>query len=226
MDDSDLPIDKFLFVPQHERNGNPMTFNPARRFMALPAYLWLLFPPLLVAVAFVSGRPGGISEPGERTAIFQSVVLVTRDGDSLRFVPFGADQQVTPLWAVDCMITSQQEARRSLGWANGSPTLGFWWRSGRWRYSLDAMRFVADWNPEVDPVQLPQEDLKRLRPMLVEELNRRNPNEHWGDRLTSLLDLGLQRTSYLCIQNAVILLAWLSLPLAVLSMVMMFIRPR
>jgi hypothetical protein len=58
-------------------------------------------------------------------------------------------------------------------------------------------------------------------------INRLSPNEHRGDRLVQLLDNGMDRSSYLCGANAMILAAWLSLPLSFLSIVSMwFGEPR
>jgi hypothetical protein len=63
--------------------------------------------------------------------------------------------------------------------------------------------------------------------LVIEELNRRAPNERRGDRLAELLDHGIERSSFVCVQNAVILLAWLSLAMALPAFVAMFIeQPR
>jgi hypothetical protein len=75
-----------------------------------------------------------------------------------------------------------------------------------------------------EPVLLPTNDMMRLQPLVIEELNRRSPNEHRGDRLAELLDRGIERSSFACVQNAVILLAWLSLTMALLGFVAMFIE--
>ena len=73
---------------------------------------------------------------------------------------------------------------------------------------------------------MPAEDIRQLRPQVVDELNRRNPAAHSGDRLEGLLTDGLEETSYVCPQNALILLSWLSLPMALVGLGSMFIRPR
>jgi hypothetical protein len=43
-----------------------MAFCLTRRFLGLPAWTWLLLPPLLVLLAYLLGRPGDLSELGER----------------------------------------------------------------------------------------------------------------------------------------------------------------
>ncbi len=201
-----------------------MVFNSTRRFLLLPAWAWLGVPPLLVLIAYLLGRPGDLSEPGERAELFQPIILVTRDGDSFRFVPWEEQQNVTPRWALTCQTTANSKIVWSVGW--GSKTaFGFWTRSGSWRYSLEATRFDTARKSD-EPPWLAADDLKRLRPLVIEELNRRSPREHRGDRLAQLLDEGLERSSDICIQNAVILLAWLSLLIALLSIIAMFIKPR
>jgi hypothetical protein len=201
-----------------------MAFNPSRHFLGLPAWAWLLLPPPLVLVAYLLGRPGNLSEPGERAELFQPIILVARDGDSFRFVSWEEQQNVTPLWALTCSITANSATTWSIGWGRET-AFGYWKRSGRWRYGLEATRFDKARKPE-DPLSLAADDVTRLRPLIIEELNRRSPNEHRGDRLTQLLDHGIERSSYICVQNAAVLLAWLSLPIVLLSIVAMFIEPR
>jgi hypothetical protein len=200
-----------------------MVFRPLRRFLLLPACTWLLFPPLLVLVGYLLGRPGDLPEPKDRDELFRPTVVVAREGDSFRFVAWDDPQVISPLWAVNCTITSHHETTWSLG-VGDQAGFGFWKRSGKWRYALSANRFDKNWK-SAEPGLLPAEDVVRLRPLVIEELNRRFPNELRGDRLAQLLDYGIERTSFVCGQNAVILLAWLSLPIAVLGFVAMFIEP-
>ena len=201
-----------------------MAFCPSRRFLGLPAWTWLLLPPLMVLLAYLLGRPGDLSEPGERAELFQPVILIAPDGDSFRFVSWDGQQNVTPLWALTCRTTANSKIIWSLGWGN-KKALGFWKRSGSWRYNLEASRFDTARKSDELP-WLAADDLKRLRPLVIDELNRRTPNEHRGDRLAQLLDHGIDRSSDICIQNAVILLAWLSLPIGLLSFIAMFFRSR
>jgi hypothetical protein len=201
-----------------------MAFNPARRFLGLPAWMWLPVPPLLVLIAYLLGRPGDLPEPAERAELFQPVVLVTPEGDSFRFVPWDEQRNVAPLWAVTCRITNNCKTTWSIGWGQ-VPTYGFWKRSGTWQYSLEANRFDQAGKSE-GPQWLAADDLERLRPLVIEELNRRSPSEHRGDRLAQFLEHGAERSSVVCVQNAVIMLAWLSLPIALLSMIAMFIKPQ
>src|SRR5262249_43534215 len=67
-------------------------------------------------------------------------------------------------------------------------------------------------------------EIGRLKPLVIAELNRRG--EHLGDRLEALLANGLEESSYVCPQNAVTLLGWLSLPMAVIAIGSMLVRPR
>jgi hypothetical protein len=202
-----------------------MAFNPSRRLIVFPAWAWLLFPPVLVLLAYMLGVPRPLSEPRERADLFSPVILVARDGDSFRFVAWGSHQGITPLWAMTCLIRENTKTERSFAWGSVSK-LGFWKLAGKWQYDLASLRFDKDWKSGKEPLSLPPADLIRLRPLVIEELNRRSPNEHRGDRLAQVLDNGIERSSYVCVENAVILLAWLSLPMAVLSIVSMFIQGR
>jgi hypothetical protein len=58
-----------------------------------------------------------------------------------------------------------------------------------------------------NPFELPPEQIRMLRPLVVAELNRRHPGTNLGDRLEKMLDDGLEvsATSY-APQNALILL--------------------
>lgn len=201
-----------------------MALNPSRRFFGLPAWAWLFSPPVLVLLAYLLGKPGELSEPGERAELLSPIILVARDGDSFRFVPWEEQPNVSPLWAVTCITTTNSTITWRLA-CGDEMALGFWKRSGRWQYALAATRFDKAWKSGDSPI-LAADDLKKLGPLVVEELNRRAPNEHRGDRLTQLLDQAIERSSYLCVQNAVILLAWLSVPIALASIVAMFIEPR
>jgi hypothetical protein len=201
-----------------------MAFKPSRRFLALPAFVWLFVPPLLVLLAYRLGRPGELSEPSERTDLLRPLILVTPDGDSFRFVPWEEQQNVSPLWAVDCTTTTNSTITWSLGFGE-KIAWGFWKRSGSWRYALAANRFDQARKSD-DPWFLPADDVKKLRSLIVEELNRRTPGENRGERLTQLLDQPIEHSSYICLQNAVILFAWLSIPIALASIVAMFIDPR
>jgi hypothetical protein len=202
-----------------------MALSPSRGFLAFPAWVWLFPPPLLVLFTYLLGIPTALSEPGERADLFDPIILVARDGESFRFVSWEEQQNVTPLWSLTCRTTATSDIRRCLGWG-GETAFGFWKQSGSWRYGLETTRFDKDWKPGSESFSLAADDVKRLRPLVIRELNRRSPNEHRGDRLTQLLDNGIERSSYLCVQNAAILLAWLSVPIALAAIVAMFIEPQ
>jgi hypothetical protein len=65
-----------------------------------------------------------------------------------------------------------------------------------------------------------------LRPLVVAELNRREPHSKAGDRLEQLLNNGLAASSSVCPQNALIVLSWLSLPMALAGLCSMFVPAR
>lgn len=148
---------------------------------------------------------------------------MVRDGESFRFVPFKESKGVKPLWSVNFVVHD----RGSVSWNTDSIVPKPIRRESRWTYELATLRFDPDWQADKDnPLSLPDEDVRRLRPLVVAELNRRDPAAKLGDRLDSLLTDGLSATSYICPQNAVILLGWLSLPMALVRLCAMLVRRR
>jgi hypothetical protein len=114
-----------------------------------------------------------------------------------------------------------------LGLSRGEPSFGFYKRTARWNHGLSGNRLDSHGKgDELGPLFLSKAQLKALRPLVISELNRRKPGERQGDRLETLLNSGVQRTSYVCLQNALVLLAWLSLPLSMAALVVMFLEPR
>jgi hypothetical protein len=95
---------------------------------------------------------------------------------------------------------------------------GFFHRSATWKYQLALLRFDNHEGDADGPLALPDNEIAKVRPMIVTELNRCATGR--GDLLTKLLDSGEQASdSVICWQNAIVLLAWLSLPMAVISLV-------
>jgi hypothetical protein len=200
-----------------------MTFLPFRRFLGLPALVWVILPFVLFGIALALGRPKELSEPPVASAILGKAcaLVAARDGDSFRLVPQeDRDKPTLLLWGVGRTTSEKHTVEQTFGWSDGRPQLGFWKRSGRWTYEL----FVYGFNHPGKARSA--EDVQRLRPLLVAELNRRSPDERPGDQLDELLNHGIEETSYWCVQNAVIFFVWLSLPIAMCACVAMFIRPR
>ncbi len=155
--------------------------------------------------------------------IFRDPVLVTREKDTYRFVPFTQSKGVAPIWAMSLTV----HAWSQISWSSHGVIPGLFRRSGRWTYELSATRFDPGWKDDKrNPFTLPQTALTPLRPKVIAELNRRDPAKKPGDRLERLLTGGLRRTSYVCPQNALIILSWLTLPLALVALVWMVHSPR
>jgi hypothetical protein len=199
---------------------------PRRRVLGLPAWLWVVLPiPLLALGSSLSmfWLPSSLDEPPERAEIFRDLVLITRQGETYRFVPFSEQKGVKPLWAVS-VITS---ARYNLKWDTRHYLPGLFRRQASWTYELTANRFDPDWKDDkLNALTLPAEQIRLLRPLIVAEMNRRDPAAQRGDRLERLLNNGLEEKSLFCPQNAVIALGWLSVPLAFVGLCSMFVRPR
>jgi hypothetical protein len=204
-----------------------MRLSPRRRFLGLAAWCWLAFPPAFVYIVYLMGRPADLPEPPEGAVIFEPIILVTREGQSFRFVPSEQQEDVMPLWAVSRTTRYLSTTDWSIGLKSGSFHPGFYRRNSRWTYELFSHSFGKNWNTDKShPRELTQSELEQLRPQVIELLNQRSPNERLGDRLEQLLETGIEKTSYLCVQNALILAAWLSFLPALAALVAMFVNPK
>jgi hypothetical protein len=153
--------------------------------------------------------------------------MVTQDGGSFRFVSLGEYEAVRPLWTLNPRIEETHRMEWELGWESGQPRFGFYKRTSRWNYRLSGNRMDGVFkDDELGPLFLSEAQLNDLRPLVISELNRRKPGERQGDRLQALLSSGVECTSYACLQNALVLVAWLSLPLSMVALVAMFVEPR
>jgi len=195
-----------------------LAFYPTRRFLGVPACLWLVPPLGLALLANWLGPPlGPLPEAPEIRAIFEHFVCsVTPDGDSYRVPPNEERDSVKPLWNIGTSTEESATVTRKLGWDHEGLHLGFYKRSTRRSYDL--------WVPDFDREHA--EELERIRRFVIDEMNRRSPQERLGSRLEALLQNGTEQTSYWCPQNAVILMTWLALLVALVAASAMFIRPR
>jgi hypothetical protein len=201
-----------------------MNFSPTRRFLGTPAWTWLLLPLILLAVIKVIGPPGPLPEPSDINAMFRDGLLFTRAGDSFRFVPFGQHKLAKPLWSVDPGIATQSTISWGLGQDADGIHFGFYKRTTQWRWSLNTHRFDEESSEKShEETSLNDTEMLKLRPVLMAELNNRSGGKHWGDVFDKVLHEGRQTSSYLCLQNALILLAWLSLVAALSAVGAMFL---
>jgi hypothetical protein len=200
-------------------------FFPSRRLLGLPAWLWVLLPVPLLALGYLLPKvwpPTDIAEPPLRAEVFREPILVAREGDSFRFVPYGEHMGVSPLWEINVVRRSSE----SLHWTRRYYIPGLFRMEGRWTYGMAAYRFDGDRKGDAEnPVTLPEDQARQLSPLVVAELNRRHPSARLGGRLEAILTDGVEATSYAYPQNALILLAWFSIPMAVVGLCLMFFRP-
>jgi hypothetical protein len=170
------------------------------------------------------GPPSPPTEPEKVLELFREPVLLARDGGTFRVVPSGQHTSIRPLWMVDRDVT-QHNAVDSLSGTSWATALGFYRQTTSWHYALHASRYDDAWRDlERGQWALPPEDLQHIRPLMVAELNQRSGDGRWGDRLTSILDDGVEETTYVSLQNEVILLGWLSLLPALWAIRVMFRR--
>ncbi|HEU5117371.1 MAG TPA: hypothetical protein VFT74_12075 [Isosphaeraceae bacterium] len=200
--------------------------DPGARLLGLPAWFWVLLPIPLLSVGLVMPwmwPPGPLSEPIDSSKLFADPVLVTPANGSYAFVPFDRHQGVKPLWAINLATAAKQDRR----WRSVGVVPGLVHRSASWKYELSGIRFDKGWQDEVGvSALLSSEVVRQLRPRVVEELNRRAPVEKSGDLLEDLLNRGQRRATYVCAQNAEVVLAWVSLPMALVAFGSMFLAPR
>jgi hypothetical protein len=193
---------------------------PSRRVLGMPAWVWAALPISLLGPGALLWRvwlPPDLTEPADRADIFREIILVTRQGDGFRFVPYSESKGTNPLWAVGVTITGIARGH----WDAPYFFPGFLQRESHWTYQLQALPFPPSGHND-SPLTLVE--MAQLKPLVVAELNRRA--DHLGDRLEVLLANGLLASSYVCPQNAVILLGWLSVPMAVIGFISMIVRPR
>jgi hypothetical protein len=204
----------------------PMAFSFSRHVVILPAWTWVVLTPLLVLIAYLLGKPADLPEPAEAASLFEPPILVTRDGDQrLRLVPLEGSQGIFPLWSVNRETTAKTSVDWDFQLGTDLEKLGFWMRTGHWQYALASAAFGAEGQSSVRLARTAPPDASQLRPMVVNALNLQSPDDRRGDRLAQMLDAGIERRSMICIANAVILLAWLSLPMAFFGVLAMFIEP-
>ena len=195
---------------------------PTRRFLGVPAWLWLV-PPLGLGLLAKWLGPPPLSPLPEAPEIFKHFVpAVTPDGDSYHCVPNEERDSVKPLWNIGKTTAESTTVTWKLGWDHEGLHLGFYKKSTRRSYGLWA--FQSDREPGLQ--RAPAEEVERIRRFVIDEMNRRWPQERLGSRLEAVLQNGTQQTSYWCVQNVVILMTWLTLLVALVAASAMFIRPR
>ena len=227
---------------------------PARPILGSPAWLWVVLAVLLFLLTKLIPN-GDIMDPAlelrpaqraERDAIASERIIVAREGDSFRFVPVAerhaereavrANKKTEPLWSVFVKPCYQDESF-SYGASYFLP--GLIHKESHWTYVLKANCIDYGWYMEVtkngidwkgdkeNPFELSPAQMGRLKPLVVAELNRRNPKAKLGDRLKKILDDGLEVSSTSPDpQNALILLRWLALLMTVVILCSMVVRPR
>ena len=190
----------------------------SRSLLGVPAWTWPLLTVGLVAAAALVPPPGPMADPPQAEALFRDPVLVAGidgDGAGARVVPFGQPEGIGPLWAVNLSSEHWTDVGRRLRPPTdpGGAGLGFFRRRDRWHYGLTAMRYdVGARTAPPGTRWLPDAEAAGLRPLVIAELDRRA--EGRGGELAALLDSGVRRESWICPQNALVLAAWLSIPLA------------
>ncbi|WP_165252089.1 hypothetical protein [Paludisphaera soli] len=197
------------------------------RLLGLPSWSWFAISPSLIAAAVLAPWPGAAADPAE--GLFREPVLVAHapaaagpDAPGDRIVPYGRHEGAGPVFALGVQTTHRESVSRRLGWSPGAtfPDLGFFRRRDSWRYELTGQRYdAAGKSLPRESWWLPADEAAALRPLAVAELDRRSGPARRGAELARLLDEGAERESWASWQNALVLAAWLSVPMALLACV-------
>jgi hypothetical protein len=198
-----------------------MALNLATPVLKVPALIWVSTCLFFWIAALTLPPPEELEPPDELEVIFRAPVLVAKRKDAFAFELVDQKTKVKPVWYVMPSLREQEEnpVQWQFGWDGRRFNLGFYRRHSKWTYTLVLYDYPKAKNP---PLELSAENMKSIRPLLVEELNRRFPKEEAGKKFDNLLDSGMEETSYLCPQNGVMIVAWLLLLPTVFAVKEMF----
>jgi hypothetical protein len=177
---------------------------------------------LTVAAIFVP-RPGELSEPVESAQILEPEMFFTREGGTYRFITWDQTPKFTSVYKVMKATIVNQSTTRKIGWDNEGLSLGFFHQKGSWMPRLEPQPIGEDaGNTASRSVNgvitwMEQSEIDTVLPLVVRELDKREARR--GARFQEMLRDGVVMDSIICWQNGVVLVAWLSLPLAVLAMI-------
>ena len=169
---------------------------------------------LLIPAAIFVPHPGDLSEPKDAAEILQPKMLVTPEGGSYRFVGREDYQNFKPVYAVLFAKTVTQNITRKIGWEASGVSLGFFHRNANWKYQLAPPRF--DQVSADGQTWMENSEIEKLLPLVVAELNKRESGR--GARLEQMLTSGVRAESVICWQNLIVLAAWMSGVLVLLSL--------
>jgi hypothetical protein len=195
-------------------------FSPRRLLVA--AIVCLVAAALLAFAAVNQPPPSQMSEPPQRREVFAGAPILTVSGGVEALVPFSQMEKNTPTYAFNCEVRSETHTTRSLSYGlrqAADSTFGLFKRSGQWSYRLSANRLDRLGPTSELPTFATSEQLERWKPMLIAELNKGSETERKGDQLVALLGSPVTAQTWVCWQNAVVLLAWASPALALLLLV-------
>ena len=186
---------------------------------------WCCVPVALIVAAIWAPPPGNQPEPREAETIFRPTILVTTNNGDYRLVAFEQFRNYQPVYALTLLKTGRQTVRRNFGFEQRTWYFGFFRSHAEWHYRLDATRFDAALH-EADnsPASLPASELKKVRALVVTELNRRAAGR--GRLLAEMLDRGLLLEKFWCWQNVLTILAYLVIPLTLTVFAQCILRTR
>jgi len=182
--------------PEPETEGGrpmkPLRLFP-RSWLGISRSIWVVMPVLLITLGYASFprcRSSPQTEPSERADVMHEPIFLTREGDSFRAVPFGEHHGVFPLWNVNLLIDHHFD----FSWRLCARVPCLLESASKWSYRLDLL-------PANDAAGQPLDELSARR----------------GDRLERLLLSGARKSTYLNLQNTMLVLGVLTLPVSAMS---------
>lgn len=198
-----------------------MTYSPTRPFLGMAAWKWLLVPLFVGILALTFPPPGPLLPPQfpvemVEPAVWVELPLVRGAEQSLRLVHEGEQNKPGIHWKIKIVPVGQGTVEWQFGWIDNQFILGLYKRNFQWHYSLHFAPVYDDGQEEkYKPIEESAVELRseatKIRQSLIADLNRRFPEKKLGNQLEELLANGREQTSYICVQNFLILLVWLSM---------------
>jgi hypothetical protein len=150
-------------------------------------------------------------------------VLLAPQGDSYGVVTFEKFRDFNQVYAVGLVTTETTTVTRQIG--INPAHLGFFQVTTRRTYQLAASRFDTN-RPSGNP-WLSESEVAKMKPLVVAELNRRSANHLLGQRLSEVLQSGVDsECPRLCLQSVIVLAAWCAVALTLLAFASLLIPKR
>jgi hypothetical protein len=190
----------------------------------MPAYGWVFLCSLCWIVVLSLGQPEKLEPP---EIFWKDPILVAHRGNSYEYVPVGTEKKGDLLWQI-VPTRFREDARVDwlFGWEDNRLYLGLYRLRSKWSYTLQRMVFGREPDKHrPEDMDIPAADMAKIRALVVKELNERFAEGDAGDWFGTVLDKGIEETSYLCVQNFALVIAYISLVPLIVAVLAMVTKP-